>query len=142
MDLITSIKQLGRLHSLPPVVALTKHCGSYHPLAKWWRWSRPDPYKRDFSRRTASSLPGELCRYFRLDEIKTATNNFNEDLIIGVGGFGNVYKGLIEQGNVLESNSGTELSTINTGLSYPSLDSIIISITSEDVSSSTKNSSS
>ena len=57
-------------------------------------------YRREFSRRSASSLPGELCRYFRLAEIKTATNNFNEDLIIGVGGFGNVYKGLIEQGNV------------------------------------------
>ena len=78
----------------------TKRYGSYHPLAKWWCWSRPDPHKREFSRRTASSLPGELCRYFRLDEIKAATNNFNEDLIIGVGGFGNVYKGLIEQGNV------------------------------------------
>ena len=47
-------------------------------------------------------------------------------------------------GQVLESNSGTELSTINTGLSYPSLDSglsypsldsVTISITSEDVSS-------
>ena len=45
-------------------------------------------------------MPRELCRYFRLDEIKTACNNFDEDLIIGVGGFGNVYKGLIEQGNV------------------------------------------
>ncbi|XP_050289037.1 receptor-like protein kinase FERONIA isoform X1 [Quercus robur] len=83
------------------ILKKTKHYGSYHPLAKWWRWSRPDSYKRDFSRRTASSLPGELCRYFRLDEIKTATNNFNEDLIIGVGGFGNVYKGLIEQGNMM-----------------------------------------
>ncbi|KAL0004477.1 hypothetical protein SO802_012038 [Lithocarpus litseifolius] len=79
----------------------TKRYGSYHPLAKWWCWSRPDPHKREFSTRTASSLPGELCRYFRLDEIKTATNNFNEDLIIGVGGFGNVYKGLIEQGNMM-----------------------------------------
>ncbi|XP_030962651.1 receptor-like protein kinase FERONIA isoform X2 [Quercus lobata] len=79
----------------------TKHYGSYHPLAKWWWWSRPDPYRKEFSRRTASSLPGELCRYFRLDEIKTATNNFNEDLIIGVGGFGNVYKGMIEQGNMM-----------------------------------------
>ncbi|KAK7836454.1 receptor-like protein kinase feronia, partial [Quercus suber] len=86
--------------------------------SKVWRWSRPDPYKRDFSRRTASSLP-ENYAAIRLDEIKTATNNFNEDLIIGVGGFGNVYK-------VLESNSGTELSTINTGLSYPSLDSILL----------------
>ena len=78
---------------------MTERYGSCHPLAKWWRWFRPDPYKREFSRRTASSLPGELCHYFRLDEIKTATNNFNEDLIVGVGGFGNVYKGLIEQGN-------------------------------------------
>ncbi|XP_023906325.1 receptor-like protein kinase FERONIA [Quercus suber] len=83
------------------ILKKTKHYGSYHPLAKWWRWSRPDPYKRDFSRRTASPLPGELCCYFRLDEIKTATNNFNEDLIVGVGGFGNVYKGMIEQGNMM-----------------------------------------
>ena len=54
-------------------------------------------------------------------------------------------------GQVLESNSGTELSTINTGLSYPSLDSglsypsldsVTISITSEDVSLGTENSSS
>ena len=46
-------------------------------------------------------------------------------------------------GQVLESNSGTKLSTINTGLSYPSLDSVTtISITSQDYSSATKNSSS
>ncbi|XP_050249378.1 receptor-like protein kinase FERONIA [Quercus robur] len=79
----------------------TRRFGSCHPLAKWWCRSRLDPYKREFSRRAASSLPGELCRYFRLDEIKTACNNFDEDLIIGVGGFGNVYKGLIEQGNMM-----------------------------------------
>ncbi|KAL0002260.1 hypothetical protein SO802_016041 [Lithocarpus litseifolius] len=79
----------------------TRRFGCCHPLAKWWCRSRLDPYKREFSRRTASSLPGELCRYFRLDEIKTACNNFDEDLIIGVGGFGNVYKGLIEQGNMM-----------------------------------------
>ena len=45
-------------------------------------------------------------------------------------------------GQVLESNSGTELSAINTGLNYPSLDSVTISITSKDFSSATKNSSS
>ena len=43
---------------------------------------------------------------------------------------------------VLESTSGTELSTISTGLRYPGLDSITISITSQDVSSPTRNSSS
>ncbi|KAF5477260.1 hypothetical protein F2P56_003911 [Juglans regia] len=47
----------------------------------------------------ASSLPGELCRHFSLDEIKTATDNFNKELIVGVGGFGHVYKGFIDEGN-------------------------------------------
>ncbi|KAL0012657.1 hypothetical protein SO802_007765 [Lithocarpus litseifolius] len=45
-------------------------------------------------------------------------------------------------GQVLESNSGTEFSTISTGLSYPGLNFVVTSITSEDVSSCTKNSSS
>ncbi|XVF71254.1 hypothetical protein PTKIN_Ptkin12aG0021900 [Pterospermum kingtungense] len=45
-----------------------------------------------------SSLPSDLCRYFPLAEIKEATNNFNDVFIIGVGGFGNVYKGLIDGG--------------------------------------------
>ena len=50
----------------------------------------------------------------------------------------------VYHGQVLESTSGTELSTITTGLSYPSLDSVNISITStsQDVFSGTKNSSS
>ncbi|KAG4192825.1 hypothetical protein ERO13_A07G181800v2 [Gossypium hirsutum] len=45
-----------------------------------------------------SSLPSDLCRYFSLSEIKRATNNFDNVFIIGVGGFGNVYKGFIDGG--------------------------------------------
>ncbi|XP_021816777.1 receptor-like protein kinase FERONIA [Prunus avium] len=45
-----------------------------------------------------SSLPPYLCRYFPLAEIKAATQNFNDSFIIGVGGFGNVYKGNIDDG--------------------------------------------
>ncbi|KAI9112912.1 hypothetical protein K1719_016026 [Acacia pycnantha] len=45
-----------------------------------------------------SVVPTELCRHFSITEIRAATNNFDELLIIGVGGFGNVYKGYIDEG--------------------------------------------
>ncbi|GMY14045.1 receptor-like protein kinase feronia [Fagus crenata] len=83
-----------------------KRFGSYHPQPKWRCW--PYPYKQKLTRTKASSLPEVRCRYFTLDELKTATNNFNEELIIGMGGFGNVYKGVIEQG-VLGYQEGSTL---------------------------------
>jgi serine/threonine protein kinase len=43
-----------------------------------------------------SSLPSDLCRYLSLAEIRSATNDFDDDLIVGNGGFGNVYKGYID----------------------------------------------
>ncbi|KAL8475871.1 hypothetical protein ACS0TY_028503 [Phlomoides rotata] len=44
------------------------------------------------------SLPSDLCRIFTLGEIKAATHNFDDSSVIGKGGFGNVYKGLIDGG--------------------------------------------
>ncbi|OAY52481.1 probable receptor-like protein kinase At4g39110 [Manihot esculenta] len=39
-----------------------------------------------------------LGRYFSLSELQDATKNFDQSAIIGVGGFGNVYLGVIDDG--------------------------------------------
>ncbi|XAR51648.1 Non-specific serine/threonine protein kinase [Bertholletia excelsa] len=46
----------------------------------------------------SSKQSKRLCRLFTLAEIQLMTNNFSGDMIIGKGGFGNVYKGLIDNG--------------------------------------------
>ncbi|EXB71430.1 Receptor-like protein kinase FERONIA [Morus notabilis] len=63
-------------------------------------WCGPIPFGTTRSSKTpgSSSLPSDPCRYFSLAEIKAATKNFNDNYIIGVGGFGNVYKGHIDGG--------------------------------------------
>ncbi|XP_028778176.1 receptor-like protein kinase FERONIA [Neltuma alba] len=38
-------------------------------------------------------------RHFSMDEIREATNNFDEALVIGIGGFGKVYKASFDQGS-------------------------------------------
>ncbi|KAG6498034.1 receptor-like protein kinase FERONIA [Zingiber officinale] len=49
---------------------------------------------------TASPLPANLCRYFSFEEIQTATKDFDESLLLGVGGFGKVYLGEIDDGTM------------------------------------------
>ncbi|KAJ9173158.1 hypothetical protein P3X46_016322 [Hevea brasiliensis] len=48
----------------------------------------------------ALSLPTDLCRKFTMAEIRASTRNFDDQNIIGSGGFGTVYKGYIESGSI------------------------------------------
>ncbi|KAM7462735.1 hypothetical protein LguiA_030856 [Lonicera macranthoides] len=43
---------------------------------------------------------GQLCRRFLLNDILLATNHFDDALVIGQGGFGKVYKGVIDNGTI------------------------------------------
>ncbi|CAA7041173.1 unnamed protein product [Microthlaspi erraticum] len=43
-----------------------------------------------------SNIAAGLCRRFSLPEIKHGTQNFDDSNVIGVGGFGKVYKGVID----------------------------------------------
>ncbi|KAK9000439.1 hypothetical protein V6N11_080939 [Hibiscus sabdariffa] len=47
-----------------------------------------------------------LGRYFSLAELQEATNNFDSSAIIGVGGFGNVYLGSIDEGTQVAVKRG------------------------------------
>ncbi|WVZ15288.1 hypothetical protein V8G54_012854 [Vigna mungo] len=55
-------------------------------------------YKTKSTTTRNSSLPTDLCSRFSLDEIRAATQNF--DKVIGTGGFGQVYKGYIDEGSI------------------------------------------
>ncbi|XP_074287400.1 receptor-like protein kinase FERONIA [Silene latifolia] len=57
-------------------------------------------YKKLFTSANSSrpSLPSDICRRFSLTQIRIATHDFDQNLIIGRGGFGKVYKGCIDGG--------------------------------------------
>lgn len=65
----------------------------------WWA---PFSYSGSESTKTRyAPRPSELCRHFSLDEMRSATYDFSDDVLIGVGGFGKVYRGAIDGGTTL-----------------------------------------
>ncbi|KAK7295506.1 hypothetical protein RJT34_18415 [Clitoria ternatea] len=50
----------------------------------------------EISSKNKSISPSGSCRYFSIIEIRAATINFDDIFVVGVGGFGKVYKGYID----------------------------------------------
>lgn len=86
-------------HRLSRPLLSTDHCYAIQPkcelmegismLLRTFRKRRSDETKKSYS-----VLPEGLCRRFSLAEINTATNNFDDDLVIGGGVMGKYTRGL------------------------------------------------
>ncbi|KAF7129852.1 hypothetical protein RHSIM_Rhsim10G0052400 [Rhododendron simsii] len=57
--------------------------------------------ENSMGRNLPSSTSEGLCRRFSLAELTSVTNNFDDELVIGSGGFGKVYKALIDDGTIV-----------------------------------------
>lgn len=52
-------------------------------------------------------LPAADLKVYSYSDLKSCTRNFKSDMVLGVGGFGTVYKGWVEEKTMLPSKHGT-----------------------------------
>lgn len=52
-------------------------------------------------------LPAADLKVYTYSDLKIATRNFKSDMVLGVGGFGTVYKGWVDEKTMLPSKQGT-----------------------------------
>ncbi|KAL4572611.1 hypothetical protein LXL04_019391 [Taraxacum kok-saghyz] len=52
-------------------------------------------------------LPAANLKVYSYSDLKSCTRNFKSDMVLGVGGFGTVYKGWVEEKTMLPSKHGT-----------------------------------
>ncbi|KAL8231804.1 hypothetical protein R6Q57_001582 [Mikania cordata] len=52
-------------------------------------------------------LPAADLRVYTYSDLKACTRNFKSDMVLGIGGFGTVYKGWVDEKTLLPSKNGT-----------------------------------
>ncbi|GJW14077.1 probable serine/threonine-protein kinase PIX13 [Tanacetum coccineum] len=52
-------------------------------------------------------LPAADLKVYAYSDLKSCTKNFKSDMVLGIGGFGTVYKGWVEEKTMLPSKNGT-----------------------------------
>ncbi|KAK4430363.1 putative serine/threonine-protein kinase PIX13 [Sesamum alatum] len=56
---------------------------------------------------TGEILPTPNLKIYSFSDLKNATRNFKSDMVLGVGGFGTVYKGWVDEKTLMPSKIGT-----------------------------------
>lgn len=100
----SSSPRSGEQYIISPKSPLNASKRSLKPKRlKSWRWDSlwngVKSSKNDsFISVSSSKTHEDSCRRFLLSEIQSATNDFNENFIVGTGDFSDVYKGYIDYG--------------------------------------------
>eukprot|EP01018_Ginkgo_biloba_P021941 Gb_02717 [translate_table: standard] len=89
-------------HSPPAWLPLPLHGGNSHSMGSKVSTGSHKSGTGSY----VSSAPSNLGRFFTFAEIQQATNKFDESLLLGVGGFGKVYEGQLEDGTKVAVKRG------------------------------------
>ncbi|XP_043687945.1 probable receptor-like protein kinase At1g30570 [Telopea speciosissima] len=118
----TGKASISRLASLRRQRKKTCHSPSWSPLLPHETIGNINTFARvskllgGFLDPNASTTSDRVGKWFRIKQIRAATTNFDESLVIGVGSFGIVYKGVIDDLTLVAFKRANMLSRSERGL--------------------------
>ncbi|XP_059652567.1 probable LRR receptor-like serine/threonine-protein kinase RKF3 [Cornus florida] len=110
IDLVVAVKSTKKDNPLPGGVVIgcvISFSGVVAVLCFLWRWHKQRRTKKEYVDRSAISSASALGLIsesitlvkFTIQEMKEATRNFSRGNLIGKGGYGNVYRGILKDGS-------------------------------------------